>query len=391
MLENFYTRLPARARLKDFLQAPELLHPAPEDWWVVVMDVVDSTRAIDQGRYRDVNVLGAALITAFINHTRIFVLPHTFGGDGAGVLIPPEMVDLARQTLGWLRRLAQVEFELDLHSGVVSMSEIREVGEDILVGRLEPCAHYCQAVFCGGGLRYAERLIKSRSHGNEQVAMRGSGGRSRLFNGLVCPWEPIVHERGCIVNLIAEGRGPTITDDFRLYTELIQTIEHIQGVTELINPVSAGGLEFSRDVADYRASIKVKTAFRSAAVRWLRLKVSPFVLRFLEQLTRRGIKLGRFDFAQVKAYITEDVDYLKYDDLLCLTTVLADEELQQLRTHLERQRGLGRLRYGLSTSPSAVLTCYVQRDGQHLGLLDGSNGGFTRAAQQYKRQLDSPP
>ena len=43
----------------------------------------DSTRAIAEGRYKDVNMIGAACINAVLNISRKKSVPYVFGGDGA--------------------------------------------------------------------------------------------------------------------------------------------------------------------------------------------------------------------------------------------------------------------------------------------------------------------
>ena len=35
----------------------------PEDWFVIITDIVGSTKAIETGRYKEVNTLGAATIS----------------------------------------------------------------------------------------------------------------------------------------------------------------------------------------------------------------------------------------------------------------------------------------------------------------------------------------
>jgi hypothetical protein len=57
---------------------------------VVLADVKGSTEAVRAGRYKDVNLVGAACITAALNVTRDLDLPYAFGGDGATVLIAPD-------------------------------------------------------------------------------------------------------------------------------------------------------------------------------------------------------------------------------------------------------------------------------------------------------------
>ena len=63
---------------------------APDDWLIVVADIQGSTKAIDETRYKDMNMVGAACIMVVLNVTRGFKMPYVFGGDGATMLIHPQ-------------------------------------------------------------------------------------------------------------------------------------------------------------------------------------------------------------------------------------------------------------------------------------------------------------
>src|SRR5919202_6626769 len=39
----------------------------PRDWYILITDIVGSTKAIEAGRYKDVNLLGACSIVAVLN------------------------------------------------------------------------------------------------------------------------------------------------------------------------------------------------------------------------------------------------------------------------------------------------------------------------------------
>ena len=64
--ENFYQELPS---FEDFNQITELSHfrEIPGDWVIFVADVKGSTQAIEEGRYKDVNTIGAACIVCAQN------------------------------------------------------------------------------------------------------------------------------------------------------------------------------------------------------------------------------------------------------------------------------------------------------------------------------------
>ena len=49
------------------LSNSEHYHELSSDWWVIITDIQGSTKAIQDGRYKDVNLIGAASIMAILN------------------------------------------------------------------------------------------------------------------------------------------------------------------------------------------------------------------------------------------------------------------------------------------------------------------------------------
>ena len=62
----FYADLPGFSGFDHFSDA-HCYAALPPDWFVVITDVQGSTRAIEEGRYKQVNALGAASIIALLN------------------------------------------------------------------------------------------------------------------------------------------------------------------------------------------------------------------------------------------------------------------------------------------------------------------------------------
>ena len=103
--EDFYRNL---SPASSFAQASELQYyeRVPDDWSVVIGDIRGSTAAISAGKYKSVNMVGAAVITTVLNACSEFDIPFVFGGDGAGHLLGaggdgPEGHDLNRASGGW--------------------------------------------------------------------------------------------------------------------------------------------------------------------------------------------------------------------------------------------------------------------------------------------------
>src|SRR5436309_14176114 len=80
--ETFYGSIPVfRGFTK--LMDPALYSPLPTDWSIGVADIVESTKAIAQARYKAVNMAGAAGIAAGANAAGGGQVAFLFGGGGA--------------------------------------------------------------------------------------------------------------------------------------------------------------------------------------------------------------------------------------------------------------------------------------------------------------------
>lgn len=73
---------PRRHLRLDRHMIPTRLSPMPPDWYIIITDVAGSTKAIEAGRYKDVNILGACSIISILNIAGDLDIPFIFGGDG---------------------------------------------------------------------------------------------------------------------------------------------------------------------------------------------------------------------------------------------------------------------------------------------------------------------
>jgi hypothetical protein len=113
---TFFARLPALASAAETFDAAQYVS-APDEWALVVTDVVDSTIAIERGRHKTVNFVAALAIGALKNLCAPTPIPFLFGGDGAVVMVPPQHAVPARLELARVRGMAAREFGLVLRVG----------------------------------------------------------------------------------------------------------------------------------------------------------------------------------------------------------------------------------------------------------------------------------
>ena len=67
------------------------------DWFVGLTDVVGSTDAIKNGKYKSVNMAGTAAISAVINMLSHQNYPFVFGGDGVNFAVPEILGESGRR------------------------------------------------------------------------------------------------------------------------------------------------------------------------------------------------------------------------------------------------------------------------------------------------------
>ncbi len=83
----FYASIPVFDSFGGLME-PALYKPLPDDWTIGIADIVQSTKAIRENRYRSVNMAGAAVIAALKNSLDGSDFPYVFGGDGASFAVP---------------------------------------------------------------------------------------------------------------------------------------------------------------------------------------------------------------------------------------------------------------------------------------------------------------
>ncbi|HMY11875.1 MAG TPA: DUF3095 family protein, partial [Turneriella sp.] len=159
-LDTFYRHLTPADSLATAFDDKNTV-PLPDDWYIVITDIVGSTAAIGAGRYKDVNTAGGLAAMALSNAFGTLEFPFIFGGDGTTFLLPPEIRDAVAEILADTARKVKEFFSLDLRVGIVPAREVYAKKQNIRVGKIRVSPHYVQAVITGDGIDYAERLVKT--------------------------------------------------------------------------------------------------------------------------------------------------------------------------------------------------------------------------------------
>src|SRR3984957_2937999 len=201
--DKFYGTIPVfRGFMR--LMDPSLYAPLPDDWSIGVADIVGSTKAIAQARYKSVNMAVAAFIAAVTNALEGREFPFVFGGDGASFAVAPDDSERAREALAATAIWVKEDLDLVMRVALVPLAAVRAAGHDVRVARFGPSPNLSYAMFSGGGLAFAEAAMK---RGEFTVPMAPPGTQPDL-SGLSCRFEEIPAARGLILAvLVIPARG----------------------------------------------------------------------------------------------------------------------------------------------------------------------------------------
>ena len=241
---GFYADLKPFERFDDFV-AFGAYAPLPDDWWIVIADVVGSTQAIREGRYKRDNMVGASAIMAALNVRGGTEIPYVFGGDGATLAVPGVLRDTVCAALLGLQATSQALFGLELRIGAVEVAELRAHGGDVRLRkyRLSPGNHL--AMFAGDGITLAETWIKSDDPESAHRLAPDPDKAPPDLEGLSCRWDPLHPTRGRMMNLMVQATAGDPVEEGRVLARVIAEIGAILGhdLTESA-PASARSMRF---------------------------------------------------------------------------------------------------------------------------------------------------
>jgi len=377
-MTQFYQEMIA---FKEFSQLTEDRHytEAPIDWWVVITDVQGSTKAIEAGQYKTVNMVGASSIAAVVNAAGTREIPFVFGGDGATALIPASARERVAQALAQSAEVALAQFGLKLRVGLVPVAELVKAGAPVRVCKYELATNNYLAFFKGQGLTLAETWVKA---GQYALTVQ-TAPQFDPHLGLSCRWAPLENTRGLILSILIKIK-PGL-NDVLLLSEVIREIDDIVGLSAPeSHPIKPDAVH-----ADKMGRAAKLEAVYSRKAFW----VTQFTVRlimFLGILIEKGwLKLKAVDLDGYKKSLRVNSDYRKYDEMLRLVVDCTPAMRDQIAQKLESLHQSGKVYYGLHESSHALMTCFVQNssDNQHVHFIDGGDGGYAMAARQLKQQM----
>jgi hypothetical protein len=373
---NFYQELKSFSNFNEFTNE-SLYRDLPSDWSVVITDIKGSTKAITEGRYKDVNTIGAATIIVARKAMKGADFPFVFGGDGATLLIPQKDLEDVCENLGALKTLSFQNHGLELRVGIISMQELRDLGKPIQVGKFEITKGRSVAVLKGDGLSIAEKLIKGDSGKYE---LKTIVTKAPDLSGLSCRWNPIPSRNGKIISILVSSRqGHKVYDNFM--TELNKILP--EGL-ENSNPTNIEQASYKSVGKLFREELRLHTSVLSPFFIFRALEIVLAVLIFNYNLPPLF-----FNAEKYKNSMRPHSDFRKFDDVLRMVLDCGHDQIAKITNFLKAQHSAGQLFYGTFETDCSLMTCYVDNLGQggHIHFIDAENGGYAAAAVGLKKQM----
>ncbi len=346
----------------------------PEDWAVGFSDVVGSTKAIAEGRYKAVNTVGAGVIAAVANALARRPFPYVFGGDGASFAVGAADAPAASEALRAMAVFAREELQMELRVAMVPVATVRAGGRDIRIARFAASPHCAYAMFAGGGLAWLETEVKRGGH---WLAPAAPGARPDLSD-LSCRWSVAPAANGIILSVIVVPRG----DDPRFGALVEEVIEMATRAKDGGRPITLSSLA----VGWPGQAVALEAAATSPPGRTRLMRRLAVTRKFFinHAFFKFKLKKGDLDGGAYVADIAANADFRKFDDGLRMTLDCSAELADALERRLQSASEIAD--YGTFRQSNALLTCFVPSitDRGHVHFVDGAGGGYAMAAQAMK-------
>lgn len=376
---NFYKNLQAVSGFSELMNI-QSYKPLPLSWCLVVSDIVDSTGHIAGGEFKEVNMVSASVIAAVSNHVKNIELPFTFSGDGTLIAIPGKFSDEVTAIVESCISMASENFNLKLAAGLVPVKELYDAGYDLRVAKEKTSMYVTQAAFMGEGVFRAEELVKER-------AVSVTNKKTEIdLTGLECRWNSFPARKEA-VSLIVRAIGNNTQVQSNTYQQVLSAVSDLYGDEVDLKPVRQQDMKLAFSPRLLMAEIKIRSKadffnrLIYASKLFYRQIIGHLLMKF--NITTKNNRWGVY-----KPEFIKNSDYRKFSGDLKMIITGTTNQKEKLNQYLENLYQQNRIIYGMHISKATITTCFVtEYQSNHIHFVDGSDGGYTRAAVDFKKRL----
>ena len=376
--KQFYKNLrPFKGTLIDLLDSETYFVDVPNTWYVVVVDILNSTNAINNGNHHQVNLTATGAIISVLNTLRKAKggneIPYFFGGDGATFIVPSPLLQKTISVLDNYSIHIKSKIDLVLRVGEIPVSHLIEKNIQLKIAKHRLTEKLSIPVVLGNGLKVAEDMIKSSFKEKETTPFDET-----LLNleGMECRWDQILpdQQQTKVVCLLLDA---TSENNQRIvYKDVLEQMDKIFGNFENRQPIKSNNLKLDPNPTKVWEEMKIKltsTSWIYFFKSWLKTNFGRIYLN----LTSSG-----------KQYLNQ-IEQLSHTFMLdgMVNTVFTAEQhnIDRFIKFLDGMEKENKLVYGIHVTHASVMSCYVlDRRTSHSHFVDGTEGGYTSAAKMFK-------
>lgn len=360
------------------LSKTDLFQQIPDDWYIIITDIKDSTATVKKGLSQLVNLIATGSIIAALNIAKKHTvdIPFFFGGDGATILVPPILLKETMEALILHKENIKKEFDIKLRVGNISVSDVYKNDQELKIIKTTINKLLTIPVVLGNGLRFAEKVIKSR----EIVFDNSNKLTINLdLNGMECRWNNISPPENSkeVVSLLIS----TLNESKQafIFQNILEITDEIYGPLNRRNPISVPKLKLNFSYRKIRTEMKAgNQKFRF--ISFLKIWMTGLIGKYFYLPNTTGQKYLKT--------LTQLSDILVIDGRINMVISGSIKQRQLLTQYLDDLEKNGLIIYGIYVSENSIMSCYVRnRKAEHIHFVDGGSSGYTRAAMVLKEKI----
>lgn len=380
---SFYHNLPVhQGTLADLYAKEDHFRSVPDDWQVILVDILGSTKAVERGLHYEVNLAATgSIITVHKIVRHLFAqieIPYFFGGDGATFLLPGSACPPVLEALEKYRHHTKQTTGLVLRVGSVAVRSVYEENCSIRVARFRLSDKLVLPIVLGLGIKRSERHIKEAfiEHPQAEAPLEDID-----LSGMECRWEeiPPPEPENRIVCLLADC--PDETRQRIVFQKIAVKLIELFGGYQVRQPVSKPRLRLTTSLRSIRREMLQRLGYNSKKYlfkHWINTLFGPLYFKFSEEGKAYFESIPALSHTMMMDGTFNTVFSGKPDKIQAFTEFLNDLEQKEP------------LIYGLHITHGSIMCCYVEdRKAQHQHFVDGTEGGYTSASRMFKEKRDS--
>jgi len=375
---KYYTNLKkSTKKLVDVLANEAAFSDIPITWQVVVVDVKNSTKAVDEGRHHEINLTATGAIISVLNTIRQenedIEIPYFFGGDGATFIIPQILLKKVIAVLENYSLHIKKNATLTLRVGHISIENLLAQNYGLKIAKHQLTKELAIPIVLGNGLKKAEEIIKSTFIEVDVIHFK-----KELLNleGMECRWKEInpIQNKKKVICLLLEVRQEK--NQRALYRSILIQMDALFGTFKNRQPIKPKKLKLNFSLLKIWEEMKISVSEKNT-VYLLKNWIKTLIGKWYFKRTKSG-----------KLYLNQ-VALLSHTFMLdgMINTVFTAEQskIKLFTTYLDKLEKEGEITYGIHVTHASIMSCYVlDRQTKHAHFVDGTEGGYTTAAKMFK-------